>query len=77
MAKQALDGCSDVHRAHRAAFVGQHPDDGVDDPPWTAIALPAALDCPWLRITGPQPLELLGHVAQAGAVDRRQDFRNF
>jgi hypothetical protein len=39
MAKQSLDGGSDVRRAHRSAFVGQHPDDGVDHPPWTAIAL--------------------------------------
>jgi hypothetical protein len=77
MAKQALYGSSDVRRAHRSAFVGQHPDDGIDDPPWTAIALPLALDRPWRRIAGPQPLELLGYVAQSGAVGRRQDFRNF
>jgi hypothetical protein len=77
MAKQPLDGSSDVRRAHRSVFVGQHPDDGVNDPPWTAIALPLPLDRSWLGIAGPQPDELLDQVAQAGAVSTSQDLRNF
>jgi len=77
MTEQALDSSSDVRRAHRSSFVGQHPNDGIDDPARTAITGSLAFDCPWLRIASAQPLELLGHVAQPGAVSRSQDLRNF